>query len=94
MAPWVTEEFLVILSGLVDSYIKSKGSERKEVVEQTVLEVKACAEKGEKAIPPGLEKVLSPCHHPCGFDTHLLQESDYLVPELSTEEAEAQILKI
>jgi hypothetical protein len=57
MAPWVTEQFLAILNGLTETYMQKKGSDRKEVVDRAVLDISKAAEKDQKAVPPGLDKV-------------------------------------
>jgi hypothetical protein len=70
MAPWVTEKFLAVLQGLEERYKQSKGSDRKEVIEEAVQDITASAEKDGVAIPPGLEKVLSHCHQHSVIDPH------------------------
>jgi hypothetical protein len=56
MAPWVTDKFLAVLSNL-ESYKQGKRSNRKDVVNQAVLEIEASAEKDGVAIPPNLPSV-------------------------------------
>jgi hypothetical protein len=85
MAPWVTEKFLAVLQGLEERYKLSKGSDRKEVIEEAVKDITASAEKDTVAIPPGLEKVLAPCHQHFVIDPHSAAESSCLVPEQSSE---------
>lgn len=59
MAPWVTEKYLAILLTLEESYKQCKGSQRKEVVKQGVLEITSTAEKDGVAVPPNLSLVSS-----------------------------------
>jgi hypothetical protein len=70
MAPWVTEKFLAVLQGLEERYKQSKGSDRKEVIEEGVQDITASAAKDGVAIPPGLEKVLSHCHQHLVIDPY------------------------
>jgi hypothetical protein len=58
------------------------------------LDISKAAEKDQKAVPPGLDKVWSQMDHSCGFDTHSLQESIDLVPEPSTEKPGPQVHEI
>ena len=85
MAPWVTDKFLAVLKGLEERYKQTKGSERKEVVEVAVKDITASAAGDGVAIPPGVEKVLTPCHQFCVIDPHSPPESSSLVPEQSSE---------
>jgi hypothetical protein len=85
MAPWVTEKFLAILQGLEERYRESKGSDRKEVIEEGIKDITASAEKDGVAIPPGLEKVWPPCHNHFVHDPHSPPESSGLVSKQSSE---------
>jgi hypothetical protein len=86
MAPWVTEKFSAILSNLEESYKQSKGSQRKEVVKQGVLEIEASCEKDDVAIPPNLSSVCPQSPEQWTIDPHFLQESTCLVSKQSAEE--------
>jgi hypothetical protein len=59
MVPWVSENFLAILSGLHQKYINSKGADRTAVINDGVKQITASAEKDGVAIPPSLKKVRS-----------------------------------
>jgi hypothetical protein len=86
MAPWVTEKFLAILSNLEESYKQSKRSNRKEVVQQAVLEIEGSAQKDGVAIPPNLSPVCFSSPQQSTIDPHCFQESTCLVPEPSAKE--------
>jgi hypothetical protein len=57
MVPWVTKNFLAILTGLQERYKQAKGTDRKAVINEGVKAITASAGKEGVAIPPGLVKV-------------------------------------
>jgi hypothetical protein len=86
MAPWVTEKFLAVLSGLTERYTKNKRSERQEVIEEAVQAITASAKKDGVAIPPNLHKVQSYCYEHIALDAHSPPESACLVSKQLSEE--------
>jgi len=60
MAPWVTKKYSAVLTSFQERFKDGKASTRTEIVKQVVKDITAIAEKDGVAIPPNLEKVVSP----------------------------------
>ena len=62
MTPWVTKKYSAVLTSFQQRFKDSKASKQGEVIKQVVEDITAIAEKDGVAIPPNLEKVLSPLY--------------------------------
>ena len=62
MAPWVTKKYAAVLTTFQERFKDSKASKRAEIIKQVIKDITAIAEKDGVAIPPNIEKVMSPLY--------------------------------
>ena len=62
MAPWVTKKYSAVLTSFQERFKDTKSSKRADIIKQVVMDITAIAEKDGVAIPPNLDKVVSPIY--------------------------------
>ena len=72
MAPWVTKKYSAVLTSFQERFKDTKSSKKADIIKQVVMDITAIAEKDGVAIPPNLDKVVSPISYLHGYIPHLL----------------------